>query len=177
MKKLLTVALQLFFPWRHIRRDIFGSLVVFLVFFIPMAGWQLIPMDAWKLIGSVFSAGEEARVYGGVYDVPKFHWAQIRNRNGVRTEEFQLRRFEYCLTRYKGSVQEIINHSTWWSSWRGRVLVEYTIPDGQAATGVLCPSGTVYYLLKEELASFPDRFRERQLLEQEKYQKVPEARD
>ena len=163
MQKLLIVALELFLPLRHIPRDIFGSLVVFLVLFLPMGGWKLIPMDAWKLIGSVIVTSEKERVYGAVYHVPKFHWARIRNRNGVRTEDSQLRRFEKCLIRDNGLVQEIVNHSTWWSSWKGQVLVEYTIPEGQTATGVLCPSGTVYYLPEEELASFPDSFRERQL--------------
>lgn len=169
MKRLLIVTWQFIFPLGKIRRDLFGYSVLFLLLFLPFGGW--------KLITNEIRAAEEERVYGAVYDVPKFHWAQIMNRYGVKTEEFQLRRFENCLIRYKGRVQEIINHSTWWSSWKNQVLVEYTVPEGLAPTGVLCPSGTVYYLPEEELASFPDRFRERQLLEGEIIQEVSDVRE
>lgn len=169
MKRLLLVAWQFIFPLRKIRKDIFGYTVLFVMLFFPLGGW--------KLITSEISASEEAYVYGGVFDVPKTHWAQIINRYGVRTEEFQLLRFENCLIRYKGQVQEIISHSTWWSSWKDRVLVEYTVPEGQVSTGVLCPSGTVYYLTRDELGSFPDRFRERQLLEGDIKQEVSDVRE
>lgn len=169
MRRLLTVAWQFIFPLGKIRKDIFGYLVVFLLLFFPLGGW--------KFITSEISATEEERVYGEIFDVPRSHWARIMNRYGVRTAEFQLRRFENCLVRYKGSVQEIINHSTWWSTWRDQVLVEYTIPEGQTATGVLCPSGTVYYLPSEELAAFQERFHERQSLELEIIQEVSDVRE
>lgn len=168
MKRLLIVTLQFVFPLGKIRKDLFGYMVIFVLLFFPLGGW--------KLITSEIKASEDIWVYGGVYDVPKSHWAKIMNKYGVRTEEFQLRRFEFCLIRYKGSVQRIINHSTWWSSWREQLLVEYTPPDGQTSTGVLCPSGTVYYLPAEELASYPGRFRERQILEGEIKQEVSEVR-
>ena len=98
MRKLLIVVWQFVFPLRKIRRDLFGYTVVFLLLFLPLGGW--------KLITSEIRASEEARVYGAVYDVPKSHWARIMNRYGVRTDEFQLRRFEHCLIRYKGAVQQ-----------------------------------------------------------------------
>lgn len=169
MRRLLIVTWQFFFPLGKIRKDIFGYMVIFVLLFFPLGGW--------KFITSEIEASEEERVYGEIFDVPQSHWAHIMNRYGVYTDEFQLRRFENCLVRYRGSVQEIINHSTWWSSWRDQVLVEYTIPRGQTATGVLCPSGTVYYLPREELASFPERFRERQSLEQEIIQEVSDVRE
>lgn len=169
MKRLLTVTLQFFLPFGNWRRDLFGYTVVFLLLFIPFGGWKLITSD--------ISASEEARVYGAVFDVPKFHWARIMNRYGVHTDEFLLRRFENCLVRYRGRLQQIISHSTWWSDWKDQVLVEYTVPEGLAATGVLCPSGTIYYLPEKELASFPDRFRERQSLEQEITREVSEVRE
>ncbi len=170
MKRLLIVTWQFFFPLARMRRlDVFGYMVIFVLLFFPMGGW--------KFITSEISASEEEWVYGAIYDVPQSHWAHIRNRYGVRTDEFLLRRFENCLVRYRGSVQVIINHSTWWSAWKDQVLVEYTIPQGQTATGVLCPSGTVYYIPSEELASFRERFQERQSLEQEIIQEVSDVRE
>lgn len=169
LKRLLLVAFQFVFPFRRGRRlDVLGYLLVFVLLFIPMGGW--------KIFTSEISASEEERIYGEEYDVPGFRWARIRNRYGVQTAEFQLRRFENCLLRYRGRVTEITNHSTWWSSWKDQVLVEYTPPEGSEATGVLCPEGTLFYISREELQSFPEQFDERQRFEEELVREVSDLR-
>ncbi len=131
-----------------------GYFLLFLLFFFPLGGW--------KLITSEIKASVEDRVYGETYDVPVLGWAQVVNRYGVSTEDTEIRRFDNCIVRYRGQVREIISHSTWWSSINDEALVEYTVPEGGAATGVLCPSGTVFYLPRGELDLYPERFQQRQ---------------
>lgn len=170
MKRLLLVTVQFFFPLGRGRRlDVLGYLLVFLLLFFPLGGW--------KLITSEISAMDDERVYGEVYDVPGFRWAMVRNRYGVRTAEIQLRRFENCLMRYRGQVTEVTNQSTWWSSWKDQVLVEYTPPEGVESTGVLCPEGTIFYIHRDELDDFPERFQQRQQFEEQLLQEVSAVLD
>lgn len=134
-----------------------GYVVIFLLLFFPLGGWKLLPRE--------MSANEEEWVYGGRYNVPAFRWVRVMNPGGVRTLNITIRPHENCLIRYRGQVAEITNRSTWWSTWRDLVPVAYTTPGNAEVTGVLCPTGTLFYLPREELASFPERFQQRQLFE------------
>ena len=169
LKRLLLVTFQFVIPFGRGRRlDVLGYLLVFVLLFFPMGGW--------KIFTSEISASEEERIYGEEFDVPAFRWARIMNRYGVRTAEFQLRRFENCLLRYRGRVTEITNLTTWWSSWKDQVMVEYTPPEGSEATGVLCPEGTIFYISREELQAFPEQFDERQRFEKQLVREVSHVR-
>ena len=158
MRRLMMVTLRFFFPFgRRHGLDFVSYLILFLLFFFPLGGW--------KLVTSEINASEEDRVYGETYDVPELGWAQVVNRYGVNTVDTEIRRFENCIVRYRGQVREIINHWTWWSTINDEALVEYTVPEAGAATGVLCPSGTVFYISHEELDLYPERFQQRQAAE------------
>ncbi|MCZ6531819.1 MAG: hypothetical protein O7A08_02505 [SAR324 cluster bacterium] len=170
MKRFFLVMFQFVFPFLRGRRlDLVGYLLIFLLLFFPMGGW--------KLITSEISAMEYEWEYGQVYNVPGFRWAQIMNRYGVHSDDFLLRRFENCLMRYKGKIKEITNHSSWWSSWKDQVLVEYDPPTGANSTGVLCPGGTILYVSREELDSFPERYRMRMQFENELIREVSSLLD
>jgi hypothetical protein len=170
MKRFLLVTFQFLFPFGRQRRlDLLGYFVIFLLLFFPLGGWKLITPE--------IKATEEDRVYGQLYDVPGFRWAKVMNRYGVETLDVTIHRFENCLIRYRGQVQEIVNHSTWWSSINNQVLVEYSPPENSATTGVLCPDGTIFYIPREELDAFQEEFRQRQEMEAQIIDEVSDVLD
>ena len=167
MKRLLIVTFRFFFPFARGRNlDLLGYGLIFLLLLFPIGGW--------RLVFSEEQFGEKDRVYGNVYKVPEFMWTKVRNWGGVKTSNVTIRQYENCLIRYQGQVTEIINQSTWWSSISDRVLVEYTTPGNTETTGVLCPSGTIFFLLREVLISFPDKYRERKEFEFQLIEEVSE---
>lgn len=115
------------------------------------------------------------RTYGAVYGVPGFAWATLLNQDRLASADLQLNFWDNCLLRYRGRVQEITSHWSFYTWWSEDVLVEYTNPPGSPATGVLCPDGAVFLLPRDELATYEPRFAERQAYEAELRDEVSTA--
>lgn len=141
-----------------------GTLITVVIFgllvYIPFGGWKAIAVsDSYDQ--------PDQRTYGDVHDVPGFEWVTVLNERGVHTADTAIRFYEHCLVRYRGQVQEITNHWSWYSWWSDSVMVEYANPPESVPTGVLCPDHTVFFLGRDELAGYEGRYQERAAYEQQ----------
>jgi hypothetical protein len=129
-------------------------LIVGALLYFPLGGWKV-------LQGGQEGNAPAPRSYGERHDVPGFHWVVLLNENGLATADTQLEFFEMCLIRYRGRVQEITSHYSWYAWWSDDVLLEYRNPDSLPPVGVQCPDGAVFLLPGPLVRGFDDLYGER----------------
>lgn len=125
-----------------------------------------VPFGGWRLLFGGATQGDDApRTYGDEMPVPGFAWVVLLNWGGLPTADGYLAFYDTCLVRYRGHVREVTSHYSLYTSLSRDPLVEYTPPPGSVSAGVLCPQGALFLLSREELATYGQRFAERQAYE------------
>lgn len=138
--------------------DLLPLLIAILLVYVPFGGWRL-------LYGGPTEEDAVPLTYGAETPVPGFAWVTLLNWGGVSTSDGHLSFFDTCLIRYRGRVQEVTSHYSLYTTLSRDPLVEYTPPPGSVSAGVLCPQGALFLLPREELATYGERFAERQAYE------------
>jgi len=135
-------------------RTLIPWLLAVVLVYIPLAGWKV-------LHGAQDGDDAARRTYGAAHNVPGFAWVVLLNPGGLPTADARLHVFDSCLIRYRGQVQEITSHFSWYTRLSRDTLVEYRAPAGSTSAGVLCPDGAVFLLPQDELNGYDARFAER----------------